>query len=189
MLTFAVSAALAGLAAALVAPLNLVFPAMGDVVNLKAFAIIILGGMGSVAGAIAGGFLLALAEVMGGTYISSAFADLIGVGAALCLLVWALSPGGSSSLASMDQDTSTRVMADTNFVTAWVVMAFLAYELSVFAFDADIGALFQGWASDAEDAYGLAGCGLRLRHLLLLAGSVIPVALGAYYPPGSSGVR
>jgi hypothetical protein len=68
------------------------------------------------------------------------------VGAALCLIVWALSPGGSSSLASLDQDTSTRVMADTNFVTSWVVMAFLAYELLVFAFDADIGALFQGWA-------------------------------------------
>lgn len=68
------------------------------------------------------------------------------VGAALCLLVWALSPGGSSSLASMDQDTSTRVMADTNFVTSWVVMAFLAYELAVFGFDADIGTLFQGWA-------------------------------------------
>ena len=68
------------------------------------------------------------------------------VGAALCLVVWALSPVGSSSLASMDQDTSTRVMADTNFVTAWVVMAFLAYELSVFAFDADVGALFHGWA-------------------------------------------
>jgi hypothetical protein len=37
-------------------------------------------------------------------------------------------------------------MADTNFITAWVVMAFLAYELSVFAFDADIGGLFYAWA-------------------------------------------
>ncbi|HUE97170.1 MAG TPA: branched-chain amino acid ABC transporter permease [Longimicrobiaceae bacterium] len=91
-LTFAISAALAGFAAALVAPLNLVFPAMGDVVNLKAFAIIILGGMGSVTGAIAGGFLLALAEVMGATYISSAFADLIGF--AMLVLVLALRPTG-----------------------------------------------------------------------------------------------
>ena len=92
LLTFALSAALAGLAAALVAPLHLISPTMGDVVNMKAFAIIILGGMGSVPGAIAGGFLLALAEVMGATYLSSALADLIGFG--MLVAVLALRPTG-----------------------------------------------------------------------------------------------
>lgn len=78
MMTFAISAGLAAVAAGLVAPINLISPTMGDVVNLKAFAIIILGGMGSVPGAIVGGFALALAEVFGSTYISSEFGDLVG---------------------------------------------------------------------------------------------------------------
>jgi branched-chain amino acid transport system permease protein len=78
MLTFAISAGLAAVAASLVAPLHLISPTMGEVVNLKAFVIIILGGMGSIPGAIVGGYLLALAEVLGGTYISSAFGELIG---------------------------------------------------------------------------------------------------------------
>ena len=90
--TFAISAALAAIAGSLVAPLALVSPVMGHVVNLKAFAIIILGGMGSVPGAIAGGYLLALAEVLGGTYISFAFADLIGF--AILVLVLAIKPTG-----------------------------------------------------------------------------------------------
>ncbi len=90
--TFAVSSALAAVAAALVAPLVLVSPMMGEVVNLKAFVIIILGGMGSIPGAIAGGYLLALAEVMGGTYVSFAFADLIGF--ALLVTVLAVRPTG-----------------------------------------------------------------------------------------------
>jgi len=92
MLTFAVSAGLAAVAASLVAPLNLVYPNMGDVVNLKAFVIIILGGMGSVPGAIVGAYLLALAEVLGGTYLSTAFGELIGFG--VLVLVLAIRPTG-----------------------------------------------------------------------------------------------
>ena len=65
---------------------------MGEVVNLKAFAIIILGGMGSVPGAIVGGYVLALAEVLGGTYIAFAFADVIGF--AILVLVLAIRPTG-----------------------------------------------------------------------------------------------
>jgi branched-chain amino acid transport system permease protein len=92
LITFALSAALAAVAASLVAPLVLVFPAMGEVLNLKAFVIIILGGMGSVPGAIIGGYVLALAEVYGGTYISFAFADLAGF--AILVLVLAIRPEG-----------------------------------------------------------------------------------------------
>jgi branched-chain amino acid transport system permease protein len=92
MMTFAISAALAAVAGSLVAPLALVSPAMGHVVNLKAFAIIILGGMGSVPGAIVGGYVLALAEVLGGTYVAFAFADLIGF--AMLVLVLAIKPTG-----------------------------------------------------------------------------------------------
>lgn len=92
MMTFAISAGLAAVAAGLVAPINLISPTMGDVVNLKAFAIIILGGMGSVPGAIVGGFALALAEVFGSTYISSDFGDLVGF--LFLVVVLALRPTG-----------------------------------------------------------------------------------------------
>ena len=92
MLTFAISGALAAVAAALIAPINAVAPSMGEVMNLKVFAIIILGGMGSVPGAIVGALLLAFAEVFGGYYINLDFADVIGF--ALLVLVLAVRPQG-----------------------------------------------------------------------------------------------
>lgn len=92
MITFAISGALAAIAACLIAPINSVAPSMGEVMNLKVFAIIILGGMGSVPGAIVGAFLLAFAEVFGGYYISLNFADVIGF--AMLVLVLAVRPQG-----------------------------------------------------------------------------------------------
>jgi len=72
MVTFAVSLALVAIAAGLVAPINLLSPGMGDALGLTVFAIIILGGLGSLPGAIIGGFAIAIAEVMASTYISVA---------------------------------------------------------------------------------------------------------------------
>jgi branched-chain amino acid transport system permease protein len=92
LVTFAISGALAAVAGSLIAPLVLVFPTMGAVVTLKAFVIVILGGMGSVPGAILGGYLLALAETMAGTYVAFAFSELIAF--ALLVLVLVVRPTG-----------------------------------------------------------------------------------------------
>ncbi|WP_047866139.1 branched-chain amino acid ABC transporter permease [Rubrobacter aplysinae] len=92
MMTFGISAALAAVAAGLVAPINLLSPTMGDALNLKVFAIIILGGLGSIPGAIVGGFALALAEVFSNTYISNAFGEAIGF--VFLLIVLAVRPTG-----------------------------------------------------------------------------------------------
>ena len=92
LLTFAISGALAAIAGSLIAPLLLVFPNMGELIILKAFVIVILGGMGSVPGAILGGYLLALAETMAGTYVSFAFSELIAFG--LLVLVLVIRPTG-----------------------------------------------------------------------------------------------
>ena len=92
MATFALSAALAAGAGALVAPISLVYPSMGALVTLKAFAIVVLGGMGSVPGALAGGYLLALAESLGGTYISASYQDLVAF--VVLALVFAFKPSG-----------------------------------------------------------------------------------------------
>jgi len=88
ILTFAISGVLAAVAGSLIAPLVLVFPLMGAVVILKAFVIVILGGMGSVPGAIIGGFLLALAETMAGTYVAFAFSELIAFALLVAVLVF-----------------------------------------------------------------------------------------------------
>lgn len=77
MLVFAISGALAAVAAVLYSPINLVYPSMGHLVITKAFVIIILGGMGSFPGAIVGGLIIGLAEAFGGFYLSTDYKDLI----------------------------------------------------------------------------------------------------------------
>lgn len=70
------------------------------------------------------------------------------LGATFCVLLWALSGHGNSHvICPVDTDkTGERVVIDTNFVTAWVVVAFLVYAVAVFALGADISTLFKGWA-------------------------------------------
>ncbi len=92
MLTFAISGALAAVAAVLFAPINLVFPGMGNLVILKAFVIIILGGMGSVPGAILGGMVIGFAESFGAFYISTDMKDIIAFAA--LVLILSLRPEG-----------------------------------------------------------------------------------------------
>lgn len=92
ILTFAISGALAAVAAALYAPINLVYPAMGDLVILKAFVIIILGGMGSIPGAIIGGLIIGFAESFGAFYVSTDYKDIIAF--ALLVLILSVRPQG-----------------------------------------------------------------------------------------------
>ncbi|MFS0787538.1 branched-chain amino acid ABC transporter permease [Shouchella sp. 1P09AA] len=86
LLTFFISGALAAVAASIASPINLVYPGMGHLVILKAFVIIIIGGMGSIPGAIVGGYILGITESLGATFISSTYSDLI----AFVLLVFIL---------------------------------------------------------------------------------------------------
>ena len=92
MLTFAISGALAAVAAVLFAPISLVYPAMGDLVILKAFVIIILGGMGSLPGAILGGMVIGFAESFGAFYVSTDYKDIIAF--ALFVLIMSVRPSG-----------------------------------------------------------------------------------------------
>lgn len=87
LMVFAISGALAAIAAVLFAPINLVFPGMGNLVIMKAFVIIILGGMGSIPGAILGGMIIGFAESFGAFYVSTDYKDII----AFVLLVAILS--------------------------------------------------------------------------------------------------
>ena len=92
MLTFAISGVLAAVAATLYAPINLVYPAMGNLVITTAFVIIVLGGMGSVPGAILGGLIIGFAESFGAFYISTDYKDIIAF--VLLVVVLSLRPQG-----------------------------------------------------------------------------------------------
>ena len=78
MLTFGIGAALAAVAGALIAPLYFVQPTMGSGIILKAFAIVIVGGLGSIPGAVVGAFLLGIAKSVGASFLSYGYKDAIG---------------------------------------------------------------------------------------------------------------
>ena len=90
--TFALGSGLAAAAGALLGPVFVAYPTMGDLAAAKAFAIVILGGLGSIAGATAGGFILALAEELGAGYISSGYRDAMGF--VLIILILIFKPTG-----------------------------------------------------------------------------------------------
>ena len=62
LLSFAVGAAVAGVAAVVMAPFTLLYPDVGFVLFLKGFAAAVLGGLTSIVGAVLGGFLVGLIE-------------------------------------------------------------------------------------------------------------------------------
>jgi hypothetical protein len=68
-------------------------------------------------------------------------------GAMLTLALWVLPGAGHVHVAAAagEAGTSSRIVADTSFVTVWVLAAFLAYELVVYALEADVSALFRAW--------------------------------------------
>jgi branched-chain amino acid transport system permease protein len=84
---FAYASMLAGLAGWLVAPLFYVSADMGGKVSLDAFAACILGGFGSIPGALIGGLLLGLIESVGAFYLSSQYIDVIVFGVLFAVLV------------------------------------------------------------------------------------------------------
>ena len=90
--TFALGSGLAAAAGALLGPVFVLSPGMGDMAALKSFAIVILGGMGNFTGAALGGFLLALVEELGAGYISSGYRD--GMGFLIIIVVLVFRPTG-----------------------------------------------------------------------------------------------
>lgn len=93
MQTFFVSSALAGAAGVLLGlALTSVSPFMGGPIELKGLVVIILGGLGNIQGAVLGGFLLALTEVLSVAYISSDFRDAISF--SVLFLVLLIRPAG-----------------------------------------------------------------------------------------------
>ena len=89
-ITFCLSSALGGAAGILVGlSLNAISPDMGSAIELKGLAVIIVGGMGSIPGAVIAGFVLAATEVFTVSFISSTVRDAIAFSMLfVVLLIW-----------------------------------------------------------------------------------------------------
>jgi branched-chain amino acid transport system permease protein len=73
---FGVGAAVVAVAGSLVAPFLYVAPDVGEAFNILAFVIVVLGGMGSFVGALAGGLLVGLAESLGAAVLPGSLKQL-----------------------------------------------------------------------------------------------------------------
>lgn len=86
--TFILACGLAALAGAMVGPTAMIFPTVGSWAVLKGFIVVVLGGLGSIPGALIGGLTLGVVEAMAGGYISQGVAQAVGFAIIIVVLLW-----------------------------------------------------------------------------------------------------
>jgi branched-chain amino acid transport system permease protein len=87
-LTFSFGVALAGIAGVLLAPIYSVFPTMGRDFVLIAFSVVIIGGMGSIKGAVLAGLVLTQIQSLSSLLISPVWNDTLLFGIMVVVLMW-----------------------------------------------------------------------------------------------------
>lgn len=88
-LTFVVGSALAGVGSVLVGmKYPKIDPLMGMMIGLKAFVAAVLGGIGSVGGAVVGALIMGLSEEMVVAYLSSTYRDALAFGILIVILIF-----------------------------------------------------------------------------------------------------
>jgi len=100
----------------------------------------------------------------------------------LCLIMWIipLISGLKYSPSKPDQPILRRTVADTNFITTWVVLAFLTYELTVHLGNINLETIFQSYYI-LIPLIGvligfLPGCGPQILVTTLYLNGIIPLA-------------
>jgi branched-chain amino acid transport system permease protein len=86
-IAFGIGVALAGLAGALLAPVFLVYPTNGMITTVKGFEIVVIGGLGSIPGALIAGVLLGVMESFGAAFVDSAYQNIYGFVLVIAILV------------------------------------------------------------------------------------------------------
>jgi branched-chain amino acid transport system permease protein len=86
-IAFVLSATFGALAGVLLTPIVAMDYQVGFLMSVKGFTAAVLGGMGSAPGAVAGGFVLGLAEALGSGVISSGYRDVVSLGILIVLLM------------------------------------------------------------------------------------------------------
>ena len=76
-MSFAIGLAVVGVAGCLLVPLYPVNPFVGDIFGLRAFIIVVLGGMGSIGGAFWGGITIGILESVGAQFVPVSFAEAL----------------------------------------------------------------------------------------------------------------
>jgi branched-chain amino acid transport system permease protein len=85
---FGIGAACVGAAGALVSPILPFQPTSGLGLSVASFNIVIIGGMGSLPGAFAGGILVSVAESMGAVFLSPSMKELVSFGLLIAILLF-----------------------------------------------------------------------------------------------------
>jgi branched-chain amino acid transport system permease protein len=89
---FGIGTATAGIAAVTLVPFNNVFPTVGVLFDIKGFIIVVLGGLGSIPGALIGGIIIGLIESVGPEFMTATWTEAIVYG--LFLVVLFVKPSG-----------------------------------------------------------------------------------------------
>lgn len=76
-ISFGISIALVGISGALLIPYFSIYPTVGQVFSFKSFIIVVLGGKGSVIGALLGGLIVGVIEKIGAQYLSESYAQVL----------------------------------------------------------------------------------------------------------------
>lgn len=88
LVTFVVGGALAGAAGALMSSVHVMQPGAGSMVVLKAFTVVILGGMGNVYGAVTAALALGVVEAITAGYVSNLLKDVVGFVVVIAVLLF-----------------------------------------------------------------------------------------------------
>lgn len=103
-------------------------------------------------------------------------------GCLITLFLWVFNPDYSNSICVNNHNNSQfeRVISDTCFITAWVVFAFLSYEITVYAFAIDLKVLFSGiyWLIPLVGILVgfIPGCGPQIIVTTLYINGIIPLS-------------
>jgi branched-chain amino acid transport system permease protein len=91
-LSFMIGVGAAGIAGGLLGPISNVFPTMGNASLISSFIVVILGGLGSISGSMAGALLVGVANALFETYVSVSWTPALGWGLVIAVLL--LAPQG-----------------------------------------------------------------------------------------------
>jgi branched-chain amino acid transport system permease protein len=93
-ITFAVGTGIAGVAGGLLGAMFTIEPTMGEWAVVKAFCVVVMGGMGNLPGAVLGGIILGVAESLGAGFLPGGASYKDGIGYAILIVVLLYSPQG-----------------------------------------------------------------------------------------------